>query len=148
MIETLEVLLREYELNSIDNNNSYTVKNRNAKKRDAPTADNMTAVHDLTAAENPSATHNPTTENPSLLSEQSPSQGTTDPRLGAFMAHLGVPNLQTASELKPESLSTTSVPLFIGSKSITECMSTMALAKGEHIGRGHTAYLTFATKIL
>lgn len=37
MIETLEVLLREYELNSIDNNNSYTVKNRNAKKRDAPT---------------------------------------------------------------------------------------------------------------
>ena len=31
VIETIEVLLREYELNSIENNNSYTVRNQNAK---------------------------------------------------------------------------------------------------------------------
>ena len=133
MIETLEVLLREYELNSIDNNNSYTVKNRNAKKRDAPTSENLSPVPEQSASGSPEA---------------------FDPRLGAFMAHLGVPNLQLApSEPKPSSsesqppTSTPSLPLFIGSKNITECMSTMVLAKGEHIGRGHTAYLTFATKI-
>jgi len=42
VIETLEVLLKEYELNSIENNNSYTVRNRNAKmqvKRNAPEED-------------------------------------------------------------------------------------------------------------
>ena len=133
MIETLEVLLREYELNSIDNNNSYTVKNRNAKKRDAPTSENLSPVPEQSASGSP---------------------GAFDPRLGMFMAHLGVPNLQpvpsepkpTSSESQPPT-SSPSLPLFIGSKNITECMSTMVLAKGEHIGRGHTAYLTFATKI-
>lgn len=83
MIETLEVLLREYELNSIDNNNSYTVKNRNAKKRDAPTSENLSPVPEQSASGSPEA---------------------FDPRLGAFMAHLGVPNLQPApSEPKPSS---------------------------------------------
>ena len=67
MIETLEVLLREYELNSIDNNNSYTVKNRNAKKRDAPTSENLSPVPEQSASGSPEA---------------------FDPRLGAFMAHL------------------------------------------------------------
>lgn len=105
MIETLEVLLREYELNSIDNNNSYTVRNRNAKKRDSPT---------------PAQPVEP--EPQSVRPESQPVE----------------------SEPQPPS---PSLPLFVASKTVTECLSTMALAKGEHIGRGHTAYLTFATKI-
>ena len=105
MIETLEVLLREYELNSIDNNNSYTVRNRNAKKRDSPT---------------PAQTVEPAPQ--SVRPESQPVE----------------------SEPQPPS---PSLPLFVASKTVTECLSTMALAKGEHIGRGHTAYLTFATKI-
>lgn len=90
VIETIEVLLREYELNSIENNNSYTVRNQNAKgqvKRETVTEDVDTD--------------------------------------------------------KPEEAS----PLFVGSKSVRECLSSIALSKGEHIGRGHTAYLTFATKM-
>ena len=91
MIETIEVLLREYELNSIENNNSYTVRNQNAKgqvKRETVTED-AAATEDVEAA-------------PSL---------------------------------------------FVGSKSVRECLASIALSKGEHIGRGHTAYLTFATKM-
>lgn len=108
MIETLEVLLKEYELNSIENNNSYTVRNRNAKmqvKRNAPEADESN-----------------TTE---------------------------VETVQKEGEEAKESEETkeNSPSLFIASKSVTECLSNMVLAKGEHIGRGHTAYLTFATKM-
>ena len=100
MIETIEVLLKEYELNSIENNNSYTVRNRNAKmqvKRSAPEADESN-----------------TTE-------------------------VEVAEKEDTEESTPS--------LFISSKSVTECLSSMVLAKGEHIGRGHTAYLTFATKM-
>ena len=32
VIETIEVLVRQYELNSIDNNNSYTTRNRNRER--------------------------------------------------------------------------------------------------------------------
>ena len=94
VIETIEVLLREYELNSIENNNSYTVRNQNAKgqvKRETVTAEPVDA-------------------------EKENAQDTTP-------------------------------SLFVGSKSVRECLSSIALSKGEHIGRGHTAYLTFATKM-
>ena len=37
--------------------------------------------------------------------------------------------------------------LFVPSKNVMESLSSMILSKGEHIGRGHTAYLTFATKL-
>ena len=119
MIETLEVLLREYELNSIDNNNSYTVRNRNAKKRDSPTpAQPVEPEPQSVRPESQSVEPEPQSVRPESQSVE--------------------------SEPQPPS---PSLPLFVASKTVTECLSTMALAKGEHIGRGHTAYLTFATKI-
>ncbi len=36
--------------------------------------------------------------------------------------------------------------LFVPSENIMNSITNMVLSKGEHIGRGHTAYLTFATK--
>ena len=107
MIETLEVLLKEYELNSIENNNSYTVRNRNAKmqvKRNAPEEDE------------------------SKVTEVDTMQGEEEKKEN-----------EDGEENSPS--------LFVASKSVTECLSNMVLAKSEHIGRGHTAYLTFATKM-
>lgn len=94
VIETIEVLLREYELNSIENNNSYTVRNQNAKGQ----VKRETVTEEVAAAEK-------------------------------------------------ESVEEASPCLFVGSKSMRECLTSIALSKGEHIGRGHTAYLTFATKM-
>ena len=108
MIETIEVLLKEYELNSIENNNSYTIRNRNAKmqvKRNAPEADESN------------------------------------------IAEVEVMEKETEKVKESEDTEENTLSLFISSKSVTECLSNMALAKGEHIGRGHTAYLTFATKM-
>lgn len=114
MIETLEVLLKEYELNSIENNNSYTVRNRNAKaqvKRSAPS----------TAMEEEEGTQSSKEKAELIGGEEEEKEG---------------------GEVVESSPS-----LFVASKSVTECLSNMVLAKGEHIGRGHTAYLTFATKM-
>ena len=88
VIETIEVLLREYELNSIENNNSYTVRNQ---KRETVSTE--------------------------------------------------------LADVEKEDVQETTPSLFVGSKSVRECLSSIALSKGEHIGRGHTAYLTFATKM-
>ena len=94
MIETLEVLLKEYELNSIENNNSYTVRNRNAKaqvKRSAPS----TAMEEEEGAQS---------------KEKAESQGGEE-KVGGEIA-----------EASPS--------LFVASKSVTECLSNMVLAKG------------------
>ena len=85
MIETIEVLLKEYELNSIENNNSNTTRLRNLEKK-----------------------------------------------TGQMKRDLPVTEYDES--------------LYIPSATLKESITSMVLAKGEHIGRGHTAYLTFATK--
>ena len=86
MIETIETILREYELNTIENNNSSTMRLRTLEKKGV------------------------------VQKRERPTE-----------------------EVKNA--------LFVPSESIMEALGTMVLSKGEHIGRGHTAYLTFATKL-
>lgn len=82
----MESIIREYELNTIDNNNSNTVRMRTLEKKGV-----------------------------SLKRE--------------------VPTTEITNDL------------FVPSASIMETLNSMVLYKGEHIGRAHTAYLTFATKL-
>lgn len=86
VIETIEVLLKEYELNSIENNNSNTTRLRNLEKK-----------------------------------------------TGQIKRDLPVEDYDQS--------------LFVPSENILDSITSMVLSKGEHIGRGHTAYLTFATRI-
>lgn len=85
VIETMEVLLKEYELNSIENNNSNTTRLRNLEKK-----------------------------------------------TGQVKRDLPVTEYNQS--------------LYVPSENLLESITSMVLSKGEHIGRGHTAYLTFATK--
>lgn len=82
----MESIIREYELNTIDNNNSNTVRMRTLEKKGV-----------------------------SLKREMTTAEITND--------------------------------LFVPSANIMETLNSMVLSKGEHIGRAHTAYLTFATKL-
>lgn len=118
MIETLEVLLKEYELNSIENNNSYTVRNRNAKAQVKRSAPSTAMEEEEGGAEGAQS------------KEKVESQGGEE-----------------EEKVEGGEVAESSPSLFVASKSVTECLSNMVLAKGEHIGRGHTAYLTFATKM-
>lgn len=81
----MEVILKEYELNSIDNNNSNTTRLRNLEKK-------------------------------------------------------------TGQVKRDEPVEEFDQSLFVPSENILQSITSMVLSKGEHIGRGHTAYLTFATK--
>ena len=100
MIETMEVLVRQYELNSIDNNNSYTTRNRN-RERNAKASVKREAE------------------------EAKESE-------------------QTEQQTEQTEINT---QLFVPSENVMRSIASMVLSKGEHIGRGHTAYLTFATKL-
>ena len=82
----MESIIREYELNTIDNNNSNTVRMRTLEKKGV-----------------------------SLKRE--------------------VPTTEITNDL------------FVPSASVMETLNSMVLSKGEYIGRAHTAYLTFATKL-
>ena len=95
----MEVLIRQYELNSIDNNNSYTTRNRN-RERNAKSSVKRETLEEAKEPEQP-----------------------------------------TGEETEP------STQLFVPSENVMRSISSMVLSKGEHIGRGHTAYLTFATKL-
>lgn len=102
MVETMEVLVRQYELNSIDNNNSYTTRNRNRERN----AKSSVKREEVEEAKQPEQT-----------------------------------------EQQTEQETGTSTQLFVPSENVMRSVSSMVLSKGEHIGRGHTAYLTFATKL-
>lgn len=102
MIETMEVLVRQYELNSIDNNNSYTTRNRN-RERNAKASVKREEVEEAKEAEQ--------------------------------------------TEQQTEQQTETNIQLFVPSENVMRSITSMVLSKGEHIGRGHTAYLTFATKL-
>lgn len=104
MIETMEVLVRQYELNSIDNNNSYTTRNRNRER-------NAKASVKREAEE-------------AKESEQT-----------------------EQTEQQTEQQTEINTQLFVPSENVMRSIASMVLSKGEHIGRGHTAYLTFATKL-
>ena len=97
----MEVLVRQYELNSIDNNNSYTTRNRNRER-------NAKASVKREAEE-------------AKESEQ--------------------------TEQQTEQQTEINTQLFVPSENVMRSIASMVLSKGEHIGRGHTAYLTFATKL-
>lgn len=99
MIETMEVLVRQYELNSIDNNNSYTTRNRNRER-------NAKASVKREAEEAKESEQTEQTEQTEINTQ-----------------------------------------LFVPSENVMRSIASMVLSKGEHIGRGHTAYLTFATKL-
>lgn len=85
VIETIEVLLKEFELNSIENNNSNTTRLRNLEKK-------------------------------------------------------------TGQVKRDQPVTEYNQSLYVPSENLLESITSMVLSKGEHIGRGHTAYLTFATK--
>ena len=106
MIETMEVLVRQYELNSIDNNNSYTTRNRNRER-------NAKASVKREAEEAKESEQTEQTEQQTEQTEQ--------------------------TEINTQ--------LFVPSENVMRSIASMVLSKGEHIGRGHTAYLTFATKL-
>ena len=110
MIETMEVLVRQYELNSIDNNNSYTTRNRN-RERNAKASVKREEVEEAKEAEQ---------------TEQQTEEQT---------------------EQQTEQQTETNTQLFVPSENVMRSITSMVLSKGEHIGRGHTAYLTFATKL-
>ena len=97
MIETMEVLVRQYELNSI--NNSYTTRNRNRER-------NAKASVKREAEEAKESEQTEQTEQTEINTQ-----------------------------------------LFVPSENVMRSIASMVLSKGEHIGRGHTAYLTFATKL-
>ena len=103
MIETMEVLVRQYELNSIDNNNSYTTRNRN-RERNAK-ASVKREVEEAKESE------------------------------------------QTEQQTEQTEQTEINTQLFVPSENVMRSIASMVLSKGEHIGRGHTAYLTFATKL-
>lgn len=103
MIETMEVLVRQYELNSIDNNNSYTTRNRN-RERNAK-ASVKREVEEAKESE------------------------------------------QTEQQTEQTEQTEINTQLFVPSENVMQSIASMVLSKGEHIGRGHTAYLTFATKL-
>ena len=107
MIETMEVLVRQYELNSIDNNNSYTTRNRNRER-------NAKASVKREAEEAKESEQTEQTEQTEQQTEQQ-------------------------TEINTQ--------LFVPSENVMRSIASMVLSKGEHIGRGHTAYLTFATKL-
>ena len=100
----MEVLVRQYELNSIDNNNSYTTRNRNRER-------NAKASVKREAEE-------------AKESEQT-----------------------EQTEQQTEQQTEINTQLFVPSENVMRSIASMVLSKGEHIGRGHTAYLTFATKL-
>ena len=104
MIETMEVLVRQYELNSIDNNNSYTTRNRN-RERNAK-ASVKREVEEAKESEQTEQTEQQTEQQTEINTQ-----------------------------------------LFVPSENVMRSIASMVLSKGEHIGRGHTAYLTFATKL-
>ena len=95
----MEVLVRQYELNSIDNNNSYTTRNRNRER-------NAKASVKREAEEAKESEQTEQTEQTEINTQ-----------------------------------------LFVPSENVMRSIASMVLSKGEHIGRGHTAYLTFATKL-
>ena len=113
MIETMEVLVRQYELNSIDNNNSYTKRNRN-RERNAK-ASVKREVEEARESEQTEQTEQQTE--------------------------------QTEQQTEQTEQTEINTQLFVPSENVMRSIASMVLSKGEHIGRGHTAYLTFATKL-
>ena len=141
VIETMEVLVRQYELNSIDNNNSYTTRNRNRERnagaKGKGKANEGGAMETESNKEEGEDSKAETNESEKMEAKGSVKR--EEPEEARENGEEDKPQQEEQQEQGPT--------LFVPSKNVMQSLSSMILSKGEHIGRGHTAYLTFATKL-
>ena len=148
VIETIEVLVRQYELNSIDNNNSYTTRNRNRERMaeaKAKSQAKMEAEEVKMEAEKEEEDDDDDENKSSKGSEIN--QSADKEATGSLKREEPEESREGEEEEEEEKQQSTGTTLFVPSENVMRSISSMVLSKGEHIGRGHTAYLTFATKL-
>ena len=139
VIETIEVLVRQYELNSIDNNNSYTTRNRNRERMAEAKAKSQAKME--AEKEDDDDDENKSSKG-SEINQSADKEAT-----GSLKREEPEESREGEEEEEEEKQQSTGTTLFVPSENVMRSISSMVLSKGEHIGRGHTAYLTFATKL-
>ena len=147
VIETIEVLVRQYELNSIDNNNSYTTRNRNRERMAEAKAKSQAKMETEEAKMEAEKGEDDDDDDENKSSKGSEINQSADKEATGSLKREEPEESREGEEEKEEKQQSTGMTLFVPSENVMRSISSMVLSKGEHIGRGHTAYLTFATKL-